>query len=102
MTKSDTETVMIVLCASQVLHEALDDLQHLKFYRHSLKQTAKRMEEEITKVCDPIIKGVHPSDEEMFNLIMSGIEQIGKKLATLDPAVIAHIGQLLEQTPSQD
>jgi hypothetical protein len=97
MTRKDSDIILTVLCASQVLHEALDDLQHTAFYRQSLKQAAKRLEEEITKVCDPIIKKVHPQDEEIFNLIMEGIEQVGKQLATMDPAAIAKVALVLTE-----
>lgn len=95
--KNETEIIMTLLCASQVLHEAMDELQHLKFYRHSLKQAAKRLEDELTKVCDPIIKGVHPDDEEMFNWIMNGIETVSKQMATMDPAAIAKTGFILQR-----
>lgn len=97
MSKNETEIILTLLCASQVLHECLDELQHLKFYRHSLKQAAKRLEEELTKVCDPIIKDVHPDDEEMFNWIMNGIQAVGKQMATMDPAVIAKTGFILQR-----
>lgn len=97
MKRDESEIILTLLCASQVLHESLDELQHTKFYRHSLKHAAKRLEEELTKVCDPIIKGVHPQDEEIFNLIMEGIEQVGKQLATLDPAVIARVALIINE-----
>jgi uncharacterized protein (DUF2164 family) len=97
MGKSESEIVLTLLCASQVLHEAMDDLQHTKFYKQSLKQAAKRLEEELTKVCDPIIKKVHHEDEDIFNLIMEGIEKVSKKLATMDPAAIAKVALLLEE-----
>ncbi|TXI90018.1 MAG: hypothetical protein E6Q36_02270 [Chryseobacterium sp.] len=97
MSKEQTEIILTLLCASQVLHEALDELQGTKFYRHSLKHAAKRLEEELTKVCDPIIKSVHPQDEEIFNLIMEGINQVGKQLATLDPAVIARVALIIHE-----
>jgi len=97
MSKSESEIVLTLLCASQVLHEAMDDLQHTKFYKQSLKQAAKRLEEELTKVCDPIIKKVHHEDEEIFNLIMEGIEKVSKKLATMDPATIAKVALILEE-----
>lgn len=97
MKRDDSEIILTVLCASQVLHEALDELQHTRFYRYSLKQAAKRLEEELTKVCDPLIKKVHPQDEDIFNLIMSGIEEVSKKLATMDPAAIAKAALVLTE-----
>ncbi len=97
MPKKETEIILTLLCASQVLHECLDELQDTKLYKHSLKFAAKKLEDELTKVCDPIIKGVHPDDEEMFNWIMNGIEGVSKQMATMDPAAIAKVGFLLQR-----
>ncbi len=99
--RNEAEIVLTLLCATQVLHETLDDLQGTSLYRQSLKQAAKRFEEELTKVCDPVIKNVLPQDEAIFNLIMEGISSISKELATLDPAVIAKVALLIEQTKNQ-
>lgn len=95
--RSDNEIVLTLLCAVQVLHETLDDLQHTKIYKHSVKQIAKRFEEELTKAYDPLIKQVLPDDEDVFNLIMQGISSVGKKFASLDPAVIGKLAITIEQ-----
>lgn len=97
MSKKDNETVLTLLCAVQVLHETLDDLQHTKIYKHSVKQAAKRLEQELTKAYDPLIKQVLPDDEDVFNLIMQGISSVGKKLASLDPAIIGKLAITIEQ-----
>ena len=100
MTRSQSELILTLLCASQVLHECLDELQDSSFYKHRLKQLAKQFEIELTKTCDPVIKDVLPQDEDVFNLIMDGIEKVSKQLATLDPAAIAKVSMLLTNTKS--
>lgn len=100
MARTNSELILTLLCASQILHEALDELQETPFYKHSLKQAAKRLEIELTKTCDPVIRDVLPQDEDVFNLIMDGITQISKKLSTLDPVAIAKIAMLLDENES--
>lgn len=95
--EQEIEIILTLLCAAQVVHEKMDDLQHLKFYKHSLKQAAKRFEEELTKTCDPIIAEIFHNDEEMFNTIMRGIELVGRQLATLDPVVIGRVALLIDE-----
>ena len=91
------ETLVTLLCASQVLHETLDELQDTVFYRHSFKQAVIRFEKELTKVCNPQIDIAFPADPEVFNQVMEGISEVSKKMASMSPDKIAYIVQLLNQ-----
>lgn len=95
-TQDKTLTLVTLLCATQVLHESLDDLKETKFYKQSLKLTANRFEEELTKVCDPHIKKIFSTDEQTSNDVMDGIIEVAKELASLTPDSIAHIGMLIK------
>lgn len=101
MIRSEHETILLLICAIQVLHETLDELEGTSFYKQSFKQAVKRFESELTRVGDPMIKKVLQQDEDVFNLIMEGISSVSKELATLDPAVIAKVALLIEQTKNQ-
>jgi hypothetical protein len=93
----EAETLVTLLCASQVLHEALDELQGTAFYKHSFKQAVTRFEKELTKVCDPQINTAFPEEPEVFNAVMDGISEVSKKMALMRPDKIAYIVQLLNQ-----
>lgn len=92
-----TQTLITLLCSSQVLHESLDELQDTPFYRQSLKSAAKRLERELTKHCDPVINKAFPTDPEAFNAIMDGITEVSKILATMSPDKIAYLIQVLKE-----
>ena len=96
MTKE--ETLVTLLCATQVLHETLDELQGTSFYKHKLKQVAVRFEKELTKHCDPVINVSFPEDPEAFNAIMDGISQVSKELAKLSPDRIAYLLQIIKES----
>lgn len=96
MENDKTEILVTLLCASQVLHETMDDLKDTSVYRYSLKRTADRMEKELTKHIDPIIGKAFPEDPDAFNAIMEGITQVSKILAKMEPDKIAYLTQFLK------
>lgn len=84
------------LASAQVLLETMDELQDTPFYRQSLKQTVKRLDKEIIDLLDNDISKLYQIDEEVMRAIQNGIEAISKQMASMDPARIAMLGELLE------
>ena len=93
------EKLMIVTAsvASQVLHECLDDLEHTSFYRQTLKQASKKMQDELTKACDPQTNHLWNTSEEDMQAIQKGILEISKVIAQADPVVIVAMGNFLKK-----
>jgi hypothetical protein len=99
MSHSKEELSLIVitsLCAAQVLHETLDDLEETQYYRQSLKIATKKLQIELTKVCDQNIDKLYGIDDETMRVIQDGITEVSKQLATMNPARIAVLGDLLK------
>jgi ribosomal protein S20 len=88
--------LITALVASQILHESLDDLQNTNFYKTSLKNSCKRFETQISKVCDNYINTIWEKDEEISRMVEEGILEISKKLSSLEPDKIAYIGELIK------
>ncbi len=97
MSRSKSEILVTLLCASQVLHETLDELEDTPFYQKSFKQAARKFKKELTKVCDPVINQAFPEDPEVFNAVMEGITDVSKILAKMDPDKIAFLTQLINK-----
>jgi len=91
-----TKLAIVAMAASQILHEALDELVDAPFYKQNLKRTCNAFEKEITKVCDSHIKNLWGIDEEIIRSIQDGISEVCKEVATMDPEKICEFGQLLK------
>lgn len=89
-------TVITILAAAQVLHEAMDDLQETPYYRQDVKVATKRLEEKLTKVLDNNITKMWQIDEEVMRMVQDGITEVTKELSTMDPVRIASLGELLK------
>ena len=92
------QTLLICLTAAQVLHESLDDLADTRFYKHSLKQATKRLQIELTKVCDGEINKLFDMDEELMRDLQNGITQIGTQIVkSRNPTALVEFGKILEK-----
>jgi len=91
-------SLILVTClaSAQVLLEGMDELQETKYYKQSLKRTLKTLDQELIKVFDKDITKLYGISEETMRQIQSGIETISKELATLDPARIVMLGEMLK------
>jgi len=89
-------TVINALAAAQILHECLDELEDTPYYRQALKVTTKRMQTELSKTLDNHINHLWEIDEGTMVLVQEGMEAITKELATMDPARIAKLGDMLK------
>lgn len=92
-------TVITASVAAQVLHECLDDVEGTAFYKQSLKQATKRMQKELTKVCDPQINQLWVVNEKAMLAMQEGIMQISKIIAEGHPVKIAAMGDFLKNNP---
>lgn len=92
-----TKIAIVAMAASQVLHEALDELEDAPFYKHRLKQVSNQFEKEITKVCDPYIAQLWDNDEEIIRMIQGGIQEACELLARTDPAEITILIHTLKE-----
>lgn len=99
VSKKTRLTVVTASVAAQVLHEALDDIEDTPFYKQSLKNMTKRMQTELTKVCDPQTNHLWGVNEEGMRAIQSGIIEMAKIIAQADPVKIIAMGELLTKNP---
>ena len=99
VSKKQRLTVVTACVAAQTLHECLDDIQETSFYKHSLKQTTKKMQEELTRTCDPQINKLWNTSEESMLAIQECIIEISKIIADADPVKIIAVGKLLTKNP---
>lgn len=90
------KTIVTALAAAQVLHETMDDLALTTFYRQSLKAATNRLETELTKLLDNQITRMYMISEETMRQIQEGITGVAGELATMDPARIAYLGELIK------
>lgn len=91
-----TKIAITVMATAQIMHEALDELQDTPFYKGTLKHLSKKLEQQLTLVCDHHIAKLWELDEEIIQSIQSGIDEVCKELATMDPAKIIMLGQFLK------
>jgi len=92
----DVLIVVTAMVAAQVLHETLDELQHTSYYKHKLKQVTKQFQTEITNSCDKTINAMYAADEGSMSDLQEGIHEIAKKLATLNPTLIAELRERIK------
>ncbi len=88
--------VIIMMATAQVLHETLDELEDTPYYRMSLKQVAKRFQEELGKACDKDIKKLWDIDDETMMEIQKAILLIAEQIANSNPAELVVVGEALE------
>jgi len=100
ITNKQRLTIITACVAAQTLHECLDDIQETSFYKHSLKHTTKKMQDELTRTCDPQINQLWNTSEESMLAIQEGILEISKIIADTDPVKIIAVGELLKRNPN--
>lgn len=88
--------IVTALTASQILHEALDELEGTSFYRQSLKLAVKKVQKELTATCDQHFEDVWDADQVAMTKALEGLSGISKELAHMDPARLALFGELLK------
>lgn len=99
VTLEDRLMIVTASVAVQILHECLDELEHTSFYKHSLKASSKKLQKELTKLCDPQTNHLWKVNEDSMVAIQTGILEMSKIIAQGDPAKVVAMGHLLITNP---
>lgn len=97
--KEITDLVIVASAAAQLLHEALDELEHTSYYKQTLKMATKRLQTELSKACDAQTNDLWEADGRCMSDILVGIEGTIKAAVHADPLVLGAIGNMLNHNP---
>jgi len=84
-------TVITQLWLNQV-----DEFKKTSLYRYQTKQAMKRMEEDLSKQTNYLLKEVFSADEDTMFRCMDAVDSIVKRLAKLSLEDVILIGEVLE------
>ena len=89
-------TVINLIAIAQLFHECLDELEDTPYYKQGIKRATRNMQIELSKVMDKHIAHLWDVDGETMQEVQVGVIEVMKELATMNPAKIAAIGEMLK------